>query len=289
MEMQVGPLASRAMSSFALSIGTALALESLFKGPLPVYDPARVIPQHIEIKDYEQIWINLSTLVRNIYSSVPTADQMLLMGVDMFLTLESEVEIIRSLINDGSLGKTKVVFYVTDDSRLAAKHSHAQMRKDVTDKQRAYTHLKTVVLDEFLRRHRNIPGLMVFHERLLPAQKTTALVLTHDAYDLLSWPMFEQLHLLESHTGILKKRTQWYTKYHNGKELMRIPFNSCFMQVFGDSLHFHPWALQDRKEIKDLADRREWTALTTKERLVLSFDLMPNKVLAQVLKEMLGE
>ena len=291
MEIVTGSLANRAMSSFALSIGTALALESLFqgRGNVPVYDPERVVPVQLDIKNYAGMWVNLSTLVRNIYSSVPTSEQASLMGVDLYLTLESEVDIIRSLITEDSLGKTKSVFYVTEHDRLAAKHPYAKFRVDTTDKQRQYTALKDAVINEFLKRHRNIPGVSVYKERLTPQQPTKTLILTHDAYDLLSYPSFTELHLLESHTGLLKTKTQWYTKYTNGKDLMRIPFNSCFMQVFGDSLHFHPFALKERQAVKELADERGWTTLTTKERLIYSFDRLKDQVLSKMLKEMLKE
>jgi hypothetical protein len=289
MEIQVGPLSKRAMSSFALSIGTALAFESLFKGSLPAYDPERKIPQHIHIKEYDEMWINISTLIRNIYSSVSTADQNHLMAVDLYMTLESEIDTLRGLIQDGSLEKTKFILYATDDSRMKARHPHALIRYDTTDKQRMYNALKDVVLQEYLKRHRHIPGVYVFHEKLTPEHKHKALILTHDAYDLLSWPAFSELHLLESHTGLLKKKPQWYTKFANGKDLMRIPFNSCFLQVFGDSLHFHPFPLKDRLAVKELADQRDWTALTSKDRLILSFQLMQDQVLGKILQEMLSE
>lgn len=289
MEIQVGPLAERAMSSFALSIGTALAFESLFKGDQPPYDPQRPIPQHVDIRKYDELWINLGTLVRNIHSSVPTAMQAGLMAVDLYVTLESEVDIIRSLVTDGSHGRAKAVFYTTDDKRLAARHPHANPRLDTTAKQRDYTALKDLVLAEFHKRHSHIPGVLTFHEKLTPPHARKALILSHDAYDLLSWSAFEELDLLESHTGLLKKRPQWYTKYSNGKDLMRIPFNSCFMQVFGDNVHFHPFPAKDRNLLKQIADERGWTALTTRDRLVLSFQLLPDQVLGQLLLDMLSE
>jgi hypothetical protein len=290
MDIQVGPLSERAMSSFALSIGTALAFESLFpKGDRAPYDPLRPIPQHIDVKKYDEVWVNLGTLIRNIYQSVPSNVQAGLMAVDLYVTLESEVDIIRSLVTDGSLGRTKVVFYTTDDKRLKARHPHAKLKIDTTDKQRAYTALSELVLAEFHKRHSHIPGVMTYHEKLTPPHHKKALILTHDAYDLLSWQMFADLHLLESHTGLLKKRPQWYTKYHSGVDLMRIPFNSCFMQVFGDSIHFHPFPMKDRMAVRTLADERAWTYLSTKDRLVYSFQQLSDPILAQLLLEMLNE
>lgn len=289
MEIKVEPLSQRAMSSFALSIGTALAFESLFKGNLPVYDPDRVIPEHIDARKYDEVWINLSTLVRNIHSSVPSKEQAEMMGVDLYVTLESEVEILSSLINEGTNASTTAVFYITDDSKLPVKHPNARIRLDTTDRMRAYTALKDVVLSEFVKRNRDKKWLKEFKEEIFPEVSNRVLILTHDSYDLLSHSRFNTLHLLESHTGLLKKKAMWYTKYIQGKELMRIPFNACFMQVFGDSLHFHPFPIRDRREIMELADTRKWTALTTKERLIYSFNEFKNVELRQKLLVMLNE
>ncbi len=286
---QDGPLSQRAMSSFALSIGTALAFESLFKGDQPAYDPTRPIPQAIDVRDYEQVWINLGTLVRNIYSSVPSASQAAMHAVDLYVTLESEVQTIRTLVSDGSFDKTQAIFYVTDDSRLAARHPHAKLRKENTPRQLGYANVRDLVLQEYLKRHSHIPGNLVFHELLTPASRKKVLILTHDAYDLLSYQAFTELHLLESHTGLLKKRTQWYSKYSDGKALMRIPFNACFMQVFGDSVHFHPFPFKERNLIKEMADQYNWTPVTTKERLKLCFELMPDVVFRSLLLDMLSE
>lgn len=289
MHLDVGPLAQRTMSSFALSIGTALAFESLFKGDQPPYDPLREIPQQVNIRDYEEYWVNLGTLVRNIYSSVPANVQNDLMAVDMYVTMESEIDIIRSLVSENSNGHTKLVLYRTDHSRLRQRHPHAKFRLEITDKQKMFGALRDSVLDEWIKRHSHVPGNHAYFEKLVPGYKKKTLIMTHDAYDLLSWPSFGELHLLESHTGLLKRRPLWYTKLHNGKDLMRIPFNACFMQLFGDSVHFHPFPMKDRELIKSTAVEREWTQLTTRERLMYSLEQLPDKVLGKLLLEMLSE
>lgn len=286
---KVEPMTHRAMSSFALSIGTALAFESLFKGDRPAYDPTRVVPQQLNILDYEQIWINLATLVRNIHSSVPSAEANSLMAVDIFMTLEQEFDTLRQLIDENSQGRCRAIFYVTDDSKLPDKHRHAKFRKDTTDRQLAQAAVRQAVIDEFLKRHSHIPGLMTYYEQLMPPSRVKALILTHDAYDLLSRPNFSDLHLLESHTGLLKKHTQWYTKYSEGKTLMRIPFNSTFMQIFGDSVHFHPFPFKDRALIRQMADERNWTTLTTTERVKFCFEDIKEPLLKSVLLDMLSE
>jgi hypothetical protein len=53
-------LSTRTISAFPLSISTSLALESIFTPKLPPYDPNRIIPEHINLIDYQEIWINFS-------------------------------------------------------------------------------------------------------------------------------------------------------------------------------------------------------------------------------------
>ena len=290
MEIKTGPLAQRAMSSFALSIGTGLAFESVFKGRTAPYDPDRPIPNKVNITDYNELWINLSTLIRNIYSSVSSQEQASLMGIDLYLTLESEIETIRSLVIEDSNNRTKPIFYVSDHSSLEAKHPHARIRFDTTDKQRMFTAIKDTVLKEYLRRHMAEADTKMFDEHIYPTGPAKkVLILTNDAYDLLSYTEFGDLHLLESHTGLLKKRSLWYTKYHQGKELVRIPFASCFLQIFGDSVHFHPFPIKERLAIKEMADARNWTALTTRDRLLYCFTEMKDKALSEKLLAMLKE
>ena len=71
-------LEQRTQSGFPLSIGTALALESVFSPVQPVYDETRVVPEKIKESDYNLYLINAATLVRNVLGAVGSKDYLLI-------------------------------------------------------------------------------------------------------------------------------------------------------------------------------------------------------------------
>lgn len=282
-------LSDRTTSSWPISIGTALSLESMFTGPDPVYDPDRSIPEKVKIEAYQEFWINLSTVYRNIVSSVSSSFQKAIAPGDALSVLEFETELIRELVEKATYNKTKVIYYFSHYNGLAKKHPHARLRIDSTEKQKEYSHIRDRVIEEYLKRHRKENEVLEFDLGLKPASLAKALILTHDAYDLLSAKKFKDLHLLESHTGKLKTKTAFYTKFHTAKDAARIPFTSTHLQVFGDSLHFAPFPIADRAVLLQLAEARQWTALTTVDRLRLSYELMEQKEFGATLLAMSKE
>lgn len=292
MQIQIeNPFYSRAMSSWPISIGTALALESFFLGPNPVYDPERVIPNQINIEDYQEFWVNLGTLFRNIMGSVSAIEKDKAMPADVLAVLESEAESIDEIVTEKTNGSVKVQYYSCMHDDLASEHPHAKLRLLIqkTPKQEAYEHTQELVLAEFHKRHGQQEQVHLFKKNLRPGNKTKAILLSHDALDLLSEPNFTTLHLLESHTGILKRRALWHTKFNNGKELSRIPFNAAFLQIFGDSQHFQPFPIAVRKRIISLAEEYKWTWTTTMDRITLCVELLEDPALSKQIKEMLKE
>ena len=286
---QTNPLAQRTTSSFPISIGTALALETLFTGSEPVYDQERVIPEHVDINRYQEFWINCNTIYRNILGSVNAADQKALMPGDILETLESELELIKELVGSASSNQVKVIYYVNHYKNLAKQHTHSKLRVDSTPKQMEYSKTRDLVLNEYLKRHKKDMDIKEYDRLLMPSIKCNALILTHDAYDLLSRKNFSDLTLIESHTGKLKDKSLWYTKFSDSKELMRIPFSIEFLQVFGDSQHFFPFPKAAREAIITLANERNWTSVTTHERIIYSLGTLKDKFLSETIKQMSKE
>jgi hypothetical protein len=233
------PLATRTTSSFPISIGTALSLETLFDGSEAVYDKDRVIPSRINITAYSSFYINLVTLIRNIIGSVSSKDSQGLLISDIAATLEHEVSIIKDLVKANSSGLTKCVFYMSRYKGLERKHPHAILRIDNTEKQRQTSAIIEKTLNEFIKTQ--VKGSVEIYDlEIEPKGTPKAIILTNYAYDLLSYKRFETLDLIESHTGVLKKRNLWNTKLYNGKTLPAMPFCAMTMQVFGDSQTFVP-------------------------------------------------
>lgn len=273
-------LDSRKVSSFNLSIATGMALETLFDSQIPAYDPERVVPDRVDIAKYDEFHVNISTLYRNILGSLSTADKERVMPFDLLETLLQEIKLINDLVNHSSNNKTKVVFYHNLYSGLDTMYPNASIRKANTVNQMAYEQQHDRVLTELMSHAKNLQNDQL---TLITVKNITSpikpgggcLMLTHYAYDLVS-DNFSKLHLLESHTGAVKQKAQWYTKFNDGKSLVNIPFNIYTLQIFGDSTTFHPFPLACRKAVIALADKYKWNALTTKDRIKLCFDLEQN-------------
>lgn len=281
-------LSSRTMGAYPISIGTSLAVESIATGPNPPYDPERVVPEKIELSYYDAFWINLHTLVRAIIGAVPTVEADKLKALDIATVMQSEIQVIRDLVAAESHGKTSLLLYVSQYKDLDKKHPMGKIRSPKTEKQIAYHKLVTDTLNLF--NSKQVKGSVeVFSRELNPKEKKKVLIHTHYAYDLLSHGKFAELHLLESHTGVLKKKAQWYTKYSGGKDLVRIPFKCVFLQVFGDSQTFYGDFTKIKKDVIALADQFQWTSTTTDERLRLSFNSLRDTSLAMMLDKLLSE
>lgn len=270
-------ISDRPVSGFPLSIGTGLAFESLFPPRQKVYDPERPIPEKININNYNQMWINIDTLFRNMIGSL---DKALLMNVGpkaVSAAIVDEMDTIESLLQNEGGGVASPIFYVCDyEHALRNLHKGLSMRKDTTPKQLHYKSLKEKTLKE-LKEFRS--DIKFFPDTIKTSGSNLALMLTHIPYDLLSYRMFGRLDLLESNTGKLKKKHQWNTKYYPvpGQNMAILPFYRFLLLTLGDKVMFQPTMSKLREQIMTCASKRNWTPSTTKEKcmLDLSLDLHP--------------
>lgn len=288
-DFSTGALSNRAMSAFPISIGTALAMESIFKPMQPAYDPARPLPPKIDINNYEVFWVNLLTLYRNIIGALDKEGANAVMAGDLSDTLAFEVELIQRLVAEESSGKCQCVFYASNYAGLAKAHPHAVLREHKTEKQRSYNALMEITLGDFFKSQVKSDRFQHFERLIEPQGFKRGLILTHYAYDLLAHSSFIDLDLIESHTGVLKSRNMWYTKLNNSKDLIRIPFNSMTLQVFGDSQTFSPQPLKTRLSLIELANQFNWNPLTTRDRVIFSLGMMKDVYTAAMLKQMMAE
>ena len=121
--------------------------------------------------------------------------------------------------------------------------------------------------------------------KILDVEARKALILTHFAYDLLA-KGFSSLHLLESHTGTIKNKFMWYTKYLNGKELSSIPFREDMLQIFGDNEHFRPWPIKARRQVLELAAKYNWSQVTQNDKVRYGFGQIVDPYLRDILREL---
>lgn len=274
--MITNPLIDRTTSGFPISIGTALAMESLFVPREDPYDPSRVIPEWIEVKNYKEIYISLSTLIRNMVGAMPRELLPMVKADHLVDVLEFEIEIINSLFeNEGHNLCKPVYYYCTYEKLFTKKHHQAvRFRLDQTESQHFMTNLLKEAMRLFFFKHKQ-EGYIYTDSELKPKTSNASMILTHVPYDLLNYTNFQKLDLLESHTGKLKPRNMWYTKYYSvGKEeLNTLPFLRKLLLIFGDSVLIQPMDIRFRRMILETSRNRRWTPLTSEEKVKFDLDL----------------
>src|ERR1019366_5684693 len=203
--------ADRDTSAFPISIGTSLALESLFAPRQTPYDPKREIPVHIDLAKYQDIWINVETLFRNLSQAVSKVTFLTVTPQDIKDALNMEIEVINSLFsNEGNNLCKPHYYYCTNQHLFHHTNPSIKFRQDKTDWQKIYR----VKLDKTLQlMHKETDEIFKFDSELKPTKKSDALIIIHIPHDLLSYKHFNKLDLLESNTGKLKHRQQWNSKY----------------------------------------------------------------------------
>lgn len=269
-------LLSRETGKFPISIATSLAIESA----LGVHDdsPPNIIP----IKKYDELWINVKTLYRNLLGAVPTADRDSINVNDAATEIINEINTITTLISEVNFGKIKTVFYISDYD-AGSKYKDAVLRMDNTPKQILYTKCMKAVLGTVLQAFNNPNSMspnpiMLFRLKLEPKIACKALIVTHHAFDLISEKRFRELDLLESHTGKIKSKYEWYTKYVDGRSIPMIPFNEAFLQIFGDSEMFRPASIKLKRDIIELATEYKWNQSTTRDKILYCVKTLKNFV-----------
>lgn len=293
--MITGLLSSRTTSTYPLSIGTSLAMESIAKGSLPAYDDVFKSPVQVDLSKYSEIWIHTTTLHRNIIGSVGAQHLLELKPKDVAEVLSLEVSIIRDIIAQHAQTPLKVWFYTCGYSDMPKRFPHAVLREDKTEKQKQATDFLQQSLSLFYKDHSSEHAtsldkpceLIHFPNRLKPIKASHALLFSHYSVDLLSSKHFDSVDLLESHSGQIKNSGMWYTKLLDSKELLRIPFNKMTLQVFGDRTTFHPMKKQIRDEIIDLSVKFKWNSHTSIDRVRLGLSFMKDKYTADILDTML--
>jgi hypothetical protein len=256
----------RVTSGFALSISTGLAMETLFTPREAVYDPERVAPLRVSVSKYNYLFVNIQTLIRNLLQALPRER---LDGVSppmLVEVLQQEIEIIQDLLRIEGQGVCQPTFYSTDYSRLLNGYDHFRLRIDKTPIQKRLRWVSDQAKQMLLDENKSILKVRDHFSLTAPY---SVLMLTHLPLDLLSYPIFRSLELLESHTGKIKDRLEFNSKYHHFDDagFERLPFNRPLLYIFGDSSMIVPTGLKIRRTILELAKTQRWTPITSVQRV----------------------
>lgn len=264
-------LYDRTTSAFPISIGTSLALESLFPGRQEPYDQKRVIPERIDVSDYQECWINLETMIRNISGSVNSVRYLECTVNHILDILREEMEVIESIFQIEGHGLCKPIFYFCSYKSLKKKYEgKIRFRNSHTVYQKNYDYKLKQVLKMI---DKETDSIFSLDSEIKPVKKVSSIIITHIPYDLVSYNNFTKLDLLESHTGILKKKTHWNTKYApiGKQDLSHLPFHRELLLIFGDKYLIEPHERQLRMTIYDISIKDKWTPFTTMDKIYTSF------------------
>lgn len=278
----MNPLHERATSGFALTLPTGLAFETLFRPQAPVYDPERPVPQRPQLTDYNELWVNVGTLIRNIYDSVSRDVTKHIKPEDMMEVIYQEIDVISSLCLIEGNGLLQPRFYFNKYKDFLTNKKVFAFREDRTliQKQARYVYEMTQSLVL-----RNSSAVEEFNLRL-KGQGKAAIILTHIPIDLLSSSNFSRLDLLESYTGVIKNELKWGTKYYPipDEDMGRYPFCRQLLTALGDKVLLSPLPIKARKEIAAIAKENRWSPMTSKFRVSTDLAKLKDPFLAGVLK-----
>lgn len=250
-----------------ISIGTALAVEAIGQAG-----------------NMEVLWINVATLVRNIYESVPTEYRDALTGPGIAAEVLAERRIIDEVVAAQGI---KPTYYILGYKDLGRKYPFARLRVPKTELQIKRANLINDAIGEILAKNED-QSIEYDKGSEIRGEPKRALLISHYPTDLLSRAKFTQLRLLESHTGAVKPKSQWNTKLSDGSKYPNVPFNYFTVQLFGDNAgHFDRYPHEVRKAIMELAQVRRWTALTTIDKIRYSLQQMKDQFTARQLLQML--
>lgn len=271
MNISLERLNNREKGNLPLSIGTALAIEAACGMPTLEGEPRLAPGETPAIHRYDTLWINVRTLYRNIIASLTSEDKKIVTPDDLYTVMLEELRVVESTITKATQGRCLVVYYHCSYSSLHRRFSRALLKEARTEKQKADRALESATLKIFLSED---PGVDLRRfDITIEAGAPATLMLTHLPIDLLSKPHFAKLTLLESHTGHIKRESEWSSKLTGKKEdLARIPFNRLTLQVFGDGTMFGSMPPKVKEEIIEIAQRDKWTTLTTREKMRYSLN-----------------
>lgn len=253
----------KTISGFPLSIGTGIALESIFKPILEVYDD-NIKVDKVDINKFHTCYISVYTLIRNIVSAYPTEYKNKILGTKdkKFLLKEvaSEIDTITELFNEV---KCNVYFYALPYMDIVSKLDNSFFKKSKASQLDIEMLYKQVV--DLLIKGTN--GLI--KSNILP-NNNPSLIMTHTAIDLLKVSVVPNLSLLESHTGRVKDKSKFNTKYYKAAkfDMTIFPFTERLCCIFGDRHYIRPAAITFRKDIYNVATLKKWTPFTSESKII---------------------
>lgn len=255
----------RETGKYPISIATSLAMEGLF-GIHENIPPQPTPP----VTNCDAVAVNARTIIRNILGSHDKQSLQFITPEYVVKLLLDEVLTIKSILEIETQGRVQAFMYIPSYRLLKMRYPKAIIKEPTTDKQRQATKFEDDCIELLLKRQGDIHvSFSIVDLDITFNNDPRVFLITHLPVDLLHCKNTKSVALLESHTGIVKYSNQWYTKLKNGKDLYRIPFDVMSIQFFGDSGGmFVPYETKMRKVLLEVAEKNQWTQVTTKSKIV---------------------
>ena len=244
----------REQGQFPFSIPTSLA----FEGAFGIYPEKETHVEHI--RDYDTIWINVSTLFRNFFNALPREIQDSVTPDVVVESFNSEIDAIEGFL-DTRIDRFSIYYYYPTHESIRSYFPNASYRHATTPRQKQYQSIEEQTIRYLLR---NVDRSRIQNFDVRIRGSGNALILTHNTVDLLSRRYFGEMTLLESHTGRIRPWHEWGGKLHIRDETL--PFNQYTLQLFGDNHNFSPKPMKYRRAFLDMAKKERWSPKTKERR-----------------------
>lgn len=241
----------------------------------------------LPLQDYAVFMVNLLTLIRNAHNSFPKEAKEDLTPDALYETVIADIQTMDALLA-AQVPSVERRYFANHYGDLLKRFPRAYLRTIKTTKQQEVLALQDAVLHRLVRtltQEKTYPT-DVYKFAIHPKGFKKTLMMTHIPFDLLSHARFNPLVLLESHTGVLKDRSLWYTKFTN-RSSERVPVNAMTLQILGDGNNFlalPPKKLQDY--LIKLANDCQWTYMTTKDKILSDVKRLHDPVFETLVKDM---
>lgn len=274
-------IAEREMGSMPISIATALAIDGLYNRhpDLKKQSPLPATKAHV-------LYINVRTLFRNVFGAIGDSDKAMSVKASEYADciLQEMDEIRTQLMQEEH--PLEVVYYLPTYKDIAKYMGNGELRPLTTDNQKQKNKLENDTLQAIHDAYKGVEDKPFIDVNVEIWSKTyrNIFIITHLPMDLLNLKNTSEVFLLESHTGRLKPKNMWYTKFAVDKS-PKIPFNKGTMLFYGDSGNiFKPQPIKARKRLLEVAEKRKWNAHTSRERMIQGLELEVEPYLIKTIK-----
>ena len=271
----MNPFETRRYSSFPVSIGTGLALESIFEPIIDRYDKEKTINK-IKLDNYKYHVINVYTIIRNILGAVENIKKKdsLLYSSKLPETVINELETINNLY----IGTNTTPVFIMPDYTIPIRNLN--YKKD----QHSWYVIMELINRLCKRSILNNKLVKISTEYKLPKLSEKVLITSHIQLDFLNIKHIPNLDILQSHTGELITPKDFNSKYHlmGQKTLEIFPFIEELYFFLGDNTLIKPQAVSVRNTLHALALENKWNFRTTRDKVIS--DIKKNSTLSDIMK-----